>query len=64
MQMVFMAQHKPLGSWVMVPSYAILQALGRQIGGKQYRALRADILRLARAMVIIRNTDTRCSVIA
>ena len=59
MQMVFMAQHKPLGSWVMVPSYAILQALGRQIGGKQYRELRADILRLARAMVIIRNTETK-----
>jgi hypothetical protein len=59
MQMVFMAQNKPLGSWVMVPSYAILQALGRQIGGKQYRELRADILRLARAMVIIRNTETK-----
>src|SRR5713101_6390104 len=59
MQMVFMAQNKPLGSWVMMPSYAILQALGRQIGGKQYRELRADILRLARAMVIIRNTETK-----
>src|SRR5215475_5225571 len=59
MQMVFMAQNKPLGSWVMVPSYAILQALGRQIGGKQYRELRADILRLARAMVIIRNNETK-----
>src|SRR2546425_5991906 len=29
MQMVFMAQPKPLGSWVMAPAYAILQALGR-----------------------------------
>lgn len=61
MQMVFMAQqqHKPPGSWVMVPAYAILQALGRQVGGKQYHELRADILRLARAMVIIRDTKTR-----
>ena len=59
MQMVFMAQHKPLGSRVMVPAYGILQALGRQIGGKQYRELRADIARLAAAMVIIRNTETK-----
>jgi TrfA protein len=59
MQMVFMAQHKPLGSWVMVPAYGILQALGRQIGGKQYRELRTDIARLAAAMVIIRNTETK-----
>jgi len=59
MQMVFMAQNKPLGSWVMVPAYGILQALGRQIGGKQYRELRTDIARLAAAMVIIRNTDTK-----
>jgi hypothetical protein len=59
MQIVFMAQHKPLGAWVMAPAYAILQALGRQIGGKQYHELRTDILRLARAMVIIRDTKTR-----
>src|SRR5712691_9712232 len=59
MQMVFMAQHKPLGSRVMVPAYGILQALGRQIGGKQYRELRADIARLAAAMVIIRHTETK-----
>jgi TrfA protein len=59
MQMVFMAQHKPLGSWVMVPAYGMLQALGRQIGGKQYRELRADIARLTAAMVIIRNTETK-----
>ncbi len=59
MQMVFMAQDKPLGSWVMVPAYGMLQALGRQIGGKQYRELRADIARLTAAMVIIRNTETK-----
>ena len=59
MQMVFMAQHKPLGSWVMVPAYGMLQALGRQVGGKQYRELRADIARLTAAMVIIRNTETK-----
>ena len=43
----------------MVPAYGILQALGRQIGGKQYRELRAEIARLAAAMVIIRNTETK-----
>jgi len=59
MQMVFLAQHKPLGSWVMVPAYGMLQALGRQIGGKQYRELRADIARLTAAMVIIRHTETK-----
>src|SRR5216684_1728418 len=59
MQMVFMAQHKPLGSWVMVPAYGMLQALGRQIGGKQYHELRADIARLTAAMVIIRYTETK-----
>ncbi len=59
MQMVFIAQHKPLGSWVMVPAYGILQALGRQIGGKQYHELRADIARLTAAMVIIRYTETK-----
>jgi len=58
MQMVFMAQYKPLGSWVMAPAYEILTALGRQVGGKQYRELRTDIARLTAGMVIIRNTKT------
>jgi hypothetical protein len=58
MQMVFMAQYKPLGAWVMAPAYEILTALGRQVGGKQYRELRMDIARLAAGMVIIRNTKT------
>ena len=48
MQLVFMAQNKPLGSWVMVPAYTILTSLGHQIGGKQYRELRTDIARLVR----------------
>src|SRR2546428_9252222 len=59
MQMVFIAQHKPLGSWVMVPAYGILQALGRQIGGKQYHELRADIARLTAAMGIPLYTPTK-----
>src|SRR2546423_5646347 len=62
MQMVFMAQHKPLGSWVMVPAYGILEALGRQIGGKQHRALRADIFRLAAGTVSIRIARDRIEV--
>jgi hypothetical protein len=59
MQLVFMAQCKPLGSWVMTPAYRILTALGRQVGGKQYRELRTDIARLVGGMVIIRNTKTK-----
>jgi len=63
MQLVFMAQCKPLGSWVMAPAYGILTALGRQIGGKQYRELRTDIARLTAGMVNIRNTKTMREVI-
>src|SRR6266851_1958754 len=59
MQLVFMAHHKPLGTWVTVPAYAILTALGRQTGGLQYRELRADISRLAAGMVSIRNAKAR-----
>jgi hypothetical protein len=59
MQLVFMAQGKPLGVWVTVPAYAILTALGRQTGGLQYRELRADILRLAAGMVSIRNAQNK-----
>jgi len=58
MQLVFMAQYKPLGSSIVVPAYGILQALGRQCGGKQYRELRDDIARLAASTVIIRDTVT------
>lgn len=59
MQLVFMAHHKPLGTWVTVPAYAILTALGRQTGGLQYRELRADISRLAAGMVSIRNAKAK-----
>src|SRR6266567_8466472 len=59
MQLVCMAQGKPLGVWVTVPAYAILTALGRQTGGLQYRELRADILRLAAGMVSIRNAQNK-----
>src|SRR6266571_5854557 len=47
MQLVFIAHKRPIGAWVTVPAYTILQALERQTGGKQYRELHADILRLA-----------------
>jgi hypothetical protein len=59
MQLVFMAQGKPLGAWVTVPAYAILSALGRQTGGLQYRELRADISRLVAGMVSIRNAQNK-----
>jgi hypothetical protein len=58
MQLIFMAQCKPLGSWVIAPAYRLLTALGRQVGGKQYRELRTDIARLVGGMVIVRNTKT------
>jgi len=59
MQLVFMAQGKPLGAWVTVPAYTLLSALGRQTGGLQYRELRADISRLAAGMVSIRNAQNK-----
>jgi hypothetical protein len=59
MQLVFMAHHKPLGTWITVSAYAILHALGRQTGGLQYRELRADISRLAAGMVSIRNAKAK-----
>lgn len=59
MQLVFMAQGKPIGAWVIVPAYTILTALGRQTGGLQYRELRADISRLAAGMVSIRNAQNK-----
>jgi len=59
MQLVFMAQGKPIGTWVTVPAYTILTALGRQTGGLQYRELRADISRLAAGMVSIRNVQNK-----
>src|SRR5713101_6849560 len=61
MQLVFMAHKRPIGAWVTVPAYAILQALERQTGGKQYRELHADILRLAAGTVSLRNTKAGVS---
>ena len=54
MQLVFMAHKRTIGAWVTVPAYTILQALERQTGGKQYRELHADILRLAAGTVSLR----------
>jgi hypothetical protein len=59
MTLVFMAKDTPMGRWVTVPTYGVLQALGRKVGGKQYRELRTDISRLAAGMVSIRNTKAR-----
>jgi hypothetical protein len=59
MTLVFMAEDKPMGKWVTVPAYTVLQALGRKAGGKQYRELRTDISRLAASMVSIRNARAK-----
>ena len=62
MQLIFMAREKPVGAWVTIPAHAILKALCRQVGGKQHRALRADIFRLAAGTVSIRIARDRIEV--
>jgi TrfA protein len=62
MQLIFMAREKPVGAWVTIPAHAILKALCRQVGGKQHRALRADIFRLAASTVSIRIARDRIEV--
>jgi TrfA protein len=62
MQLIFMAREKPVGAWVTIPAHTILKALCRQVGGKQHRALRADIFRLAAGTVSIRIARDRIEV--
>ena len=62
MQLIFMAREKPVGAWVTIPAHAILKALCRQVGGKQHRALRADMFRLAAGTVSIRIARDRIEV--
>jgi len=62
MQLIFMARERPMGAWVTVSAHAILKALCRQVGGKQHRALRADIFRLAAGTVSIRIARDRVEV--
>jgi hypothetical protein len=62
MQLTFMAREKPVGAWVTMPAHTILKALGRQVGGKQHRDLRADIFRLAAGTVSIRIARDRIEV--
>jgi TrfA protein len=54
MQLVYMAAHKPLGEYVMVPANAILKALGRKIGKSQHKQLEGEITRLVSGTVIVR----------
>ena len=62
MQLIFMAREKPVGAWVTMPAHTILKALGRQVGGKQHRDLRADIFRRAAGTVSIRIARDRIEV--
>jgi len=62
MQLIFMAREKPVGAWMTMPAHTILKALGRQVGGKQHRDLRADIFRLAAGTVSIRIARDRIEV--
>src|SRR5712691_577914 len=55
-QLVFMAKHKPLGEYVTIPARAILKALGRTTGGKDYKRLEKDIERLVNSGVSLRDT--------
>ncbi len=57
MQLVYMAAHKPLGEYVMVPANAILKALGRKIGKSQHKQLEGEITRLVSGTVIVRQKN-------
>ena len=59
MQVVHMAGQAPLGEYVLLPAYAILQGLDRDTGGEQYRQLRDDIERLVAGTVSLRNTTRK-----
>jgi TrfA protein len=56
MQVVHMAAHAPLGTYVRLSSYSILQALGRGTSGRPYHLLRDDLARLAGGTVHLRHT--------
>src|SRR5438128_1085613 len=62
MQLIFMSREKPVGAWVTMLVHTILKALGRQMGGKRHRDLRADIYRLAAGTVSIRIARERIQV--
>lgn len=55
MLLVFLASTKPAGEYVTVSAYSLLKALGRDTGGKQHQQIDAEIKRLTKATVEIRN---------
>jgi len=57
MQLIFMARNKPLGQFVVVSAYAVLQGLGRKHGGRDHEQLRQEIERLTKGSVAIRGAD-------
>jgi hypothetical protein len=63
MQVVHMAAHVPLGTYVRLPSYAILQALGRGTDGRWYQQLRDDFARLVAGTVRLRRTERKAEFI-
>jgi TrfA protein/DnaA N-terminal domain len=54
MQLVFMAQHTPLGEEVTVPAHTILKALGRGTAGKEHEQLKAEITRLVKGSLTLK----------
>lgn len=51
MQLVYLANHKPLGELVKIPANAILAGLGRGTGKSQHEQLKAEMYRLVKATV-------------
>jgi hypothetical protein len=51
MQLVYLANHKPLGELVRVPANAILAGLGRGTGKSQHEQLKKEMHRLVAAVI-------------
>ena len=59
MQLIKMANQKPLGEYTTVPANAILTELDRKTGGHDHKLLHADITRLMTCVVNLRDTKRR-----
>ncbi len=55
MLLVFLASTQPAGQYITVSAHSLLKALGRDTGGKQHQQIDAEIKRLTKATVEIKN---------
>lgn len=61
MLLVFLASTRPAGEYITVSAHSLLKALGRTTGGEQHKQIDAEIKRLTKATVEIKNN--RCTYI-